>query len=728
MGSLNPKHINAHLKHAAIAKGMVIWGAILEKGDYVYTVELGVKNSRAILPFKNCADKVFVEGQPAWFIIIESKIQDSVCTLTVSANEDDICHSIMKHGHIDHIAPAMCVQFTVSKVLKDGLQGTFFEEYLGYINQIYLNTPMDSLEKYKDTTIKAYILYIHPITKFTFLTTRNLHLPQEPTALPKGYIGSAKILSNLGKGVAVHLKKNELGFVTYKRLLRSLKLNDSSDITELVKRKFPVGSTHNCRIMDYINIDKMYICTFEQSELKEEIFNVNDLKIGQLVKGSIEGINSSGITVKIGKLTGFVTNEHISNVQYSDNLKRNYHIGDLVTARVWFINGDNIKLTLKQGFVKEDKCLTSYKMAKKNDEYKGMVVNTYSSGVLVVFYGGVKGWLRFVDTSKDYQNMFYQGQIINVTITEKHTNKLFLSLDKSEDLNHRKLQIGQYTSGTVESIKTDGIVIRTAVGSFQGLLPTNHILINCKLSNIMKNLYGEGDIIENLMCIAKDKGRILSLRECTYYKDDKFYVPRRNQLKQGLVLRCSIKSFQKKQLLLTSPILFFNGFIEVNSENIMEGSESLEDVNFAEGQAVIAKLTEVNDSVLKATVKLSDVFDYDFQYPVDLLRRYLTEVDKIQQKLMLRGDNIAQYKIGQRINCEIMKINNFGCSVRLSDGVQGIVVPEHWPNKPLIGSFHEGVVLYVNFIDKYLEISLNDTTNQKICKDQGNFPTIFYFN
>lgn len=37
----------------------------------------------------------------------------------------------------------------------------------------------------------------------------------------------------------------------------------------------------------------------------------------------------------------------------------------------------------------------------------------------------------------------------------------------------------------------------------------------------------------------------------------------------------------------------------------------------------------------------------------------------------------------------------------------------------MIGSSHEGVVLYVNFINKYLEISLNDFTNQKISKIQG---------
>lgn len=140
-------------------------------------------------------------------------------------------------------------------------------------------------------------------------------------------------MQNIGKGVVVKLKKDELGLITYKRLIRSLNLRDNSNLFELVKRKFPIDSTHQCRILDYITMDKMYICSFEQSVLKETVFSKNDLKLGQLVNGVVEGINTSGITIKIGKLLGFVTNEHISNVQYSDNMKRNYHVGDSVVAR-----------------------------------------------------------------------------------------------------------------------------------------------------------------------------------------------------------------------------------------------------------------------------------------------------------------------------------------------------------------------------------------------------------
>ncbi|KAK9660313.1 hypothetical protein QE152_g41468 [Popillia japonica] len=78
MGSLNPKHINSNLRHTSFKRGMVVrqkkrgmvvWGTILEKSHHIYIVELGCKNTRVILPFKNCQDRTFVEGEPSWFII-----------------------------------------------------------------------------------------------------------------------------------------------------------------------------------------------------------------------------------------------------------------------------------------------------------------------------------------------------------------------------------------------------------------------------------------------------------------------------------------------------------------------------------------------------------------------------------------------------------------------------------------------------------------------------------
>lgn len=76
-----------------------------------------------------------------------------------------------------------------------------------------------------------------------------------------------------------------------------------------------------------------------------------------------------------------------------------------------------------------------------------------------------------------------------MTVTHNNGSRLFVSLDPPEIINTRKLQIGQYTSGTVELIKSDGIFIRTDFANFQGFLPTSQICVNYKLSNVMLSKY-----------------------------------------------------------------------------------------------------------------------------------------------------------------------------------------------------------------------------------------------
>lgn len=92
-------------------------------------------------------------------------------------------------------------------------------------------------------------------------------------------------------------------------------------------------------------------------------------------------------------------------------------------------------------------------------------------------------------------------------------------------------------------------------------------------------LFKLGDNIGNLICIGKEKRLTLSLREFSYYKDNKLHILRRNQLKPGLLLRCSVKSYDEKQLLLTSPVLFFNDYIRVDKEVLFVNMQIIGRVN-----------------------------------------------------------------------------------------------------------------------------------------------------
>lgn len=52
-GSSNPKDINDGKHHSSFKKGMLIWSCVQSILDHGYEINVGVRNCRAFLPFKN---------------------------------------------------------------------------------------------------------------------------------------------------------------------------------------------------------------------------------------------------------------------------------------------------------------------------------------------------------------------------------------------------------------------------------------------------------------------------------------------------------------------------------------------------------------------------------------------------------------------------------------------------------------------------------------------------
>lgn len=129
------------------------------------------------------------------------------------------------------------------------------------------------------------------------------------------------------------LGKEETGFITNKRLLNSLPQKNDLNIFEEVKKKYPVGSSHTCRILDYNRMEEMYICTFEPKCIKEKVFAVKDLGVGQNVAGKVSKIVPTGLVVAVGNIQGFVPNLHVSSVKYTHNIKAKYTEGMPVKAK-----------------------------------------------------------------------------------------------------------------------------------------------------------------------------------------------------------------------------------------------------------------------------------------------------------------------------------------------------------------------------------------------------------
>lgn len=80
-------------------------------------------------------------------------------------------------------------------------------------------------------------------------------------------------------------------------------------------------------------MSRMYICTLEKSVLNEKHFCTSDVQIGQLLNVVIDSIRPEGLVVKTGHIRGFVPNLYVSNVAYSNNMKKKFKEGQKFKAR-----------------------------------------------------------------------------------------------------------------------------------------------------------------------------------------------------------------------------------------------------------------------------------------------------------------------------------------------------------------------------------------------------------
>lgn len=125
----------------------------------------------------------------------------------------------------------------------------------------------------------------------------------------------------------------EKSFIANKRLIASLSKSYEINLKDTVNSKFSVGSKHLIRILDYNHMSRLYISTVEQNVIKEKFFSSHDLNSGQLLNVTIDSLKPEGLVVSYGRIKGFVPNLFISNVEYSENLKKKYKEGSRVNAR-----------------------------------------------------------------------------------------------------------------------------------------------------------------------------------------------------------------------------------------------------------------------------------------------------------------------------------------------------------------------------------------------------------
>lgn len=318
--SIKPSSTHAELNHMHIQIGFIFNGAIQEIQDHGYIIESGIKFLRCFLPKENVSkhrlSKLLV-GQLV-HLKVTKVFTDSTasnCTCQLLEPYEMIIKSL-KDPKLDYLMPSTLVKFRITKILKDGLQGTIMNgTFPAYVNEHNLVTSLSWLNEYQiDEIYQGYILYVMPLTKLVYISlNKDLTSKRESKEnrndtkeglLKSGDIIEEAIVHHMGSGgVILILNKKFKGFLSYRGIKYGYKGNfDQADLPI----KYAPNTKHTVRIIQYNIIDKMYICTDNVKLVNETIFSIDDIKPGEFVTAQVVEYNMKigGYILKLGRLKG----------------------------------------------------------------------------------------------------------------------------------------------------------------------------------------------------------------------------------------------------------------------------------------------------------------------------------------------------------------------------------------------------------------------------------------
>ena len=202
-----------------------------------------------------------------------------------------------------------------------------------------------------------------------------------------------------------------------------------------------VNKAIRVRILDVSRKDNKLIFS-EKEATKDDIQNqLNNLKIGDDIEGTVTGVIDFGAFVNVDGIEGLI---HISEISWErvENPRDYLKVGEKVKAKIIAIDKDRLSLSLKQ--MTEDPWLNEVKVFKKGDEVEGKITRITPFGAFVQLSPAVEALVHVsemgdsdtVDPEKLFQ--LNEKKKFKVLDIDTETRKIALSLKKTKSTTEAK--------------------------------------------------------------------------------------------------------------------------------------------------------------------------------------------------------------------------------------------------------------------------------------------------
>lgn len=741
--SMQPKDIQADFQHHTIHSGMLMCAAIAERQEHGFVLETGVNHLRGFLPDTDTDLKVggvyFCRVKTATNAATAStakfQLADTVKLRSVEFDEPNV----------NHLLPGMLVQFNVTKVLKDGLQGTIFGGNLvAYINEHQLGVSKHSKQpKFQvGAELKARILYVMPLTKIVYLSL-NLQNQFKVSAtaddahgkiLPNGTIVKEAVVSHIGTGgIVLTLNNNAKGIVSMRSIKGNIKANFDK---ETVLAKYEPNSVHQVRVLHYDPIDLLHVCSVDPKIINEKYFTANDVKTGDFVQATLQRKVSDGRwAITVGQIKGYIKPIYLAKAMAAEKLQpgRKFKCRILCKSQA---KNEIFVTNLKEYMDDGAAILTTDGGLSIDKTYLGVVKQCLKDGWLIEFCDYIAGMVyrnQLTASELSAAERFCVGQTIKVTVM-KHSRlengKQLITLGLADYVT----KIGGRVKGKITTIQETGFDVAFPKEKLNGFVPMMYLSDFPSLIHALHRVYQCNDDVEAIG-VAQN---CYSIRDLTDLCGQPTIVKSLNEIQVGDVIPAVIKNVADELIDVQCLIKDYRGLVQIHLKMFVENYSDAGDVTLIPDQKIFVRVMARNSKLktLTCTARLDDIWPGSFKHTVEIMRRYFHDLDEIQKR-MANGNALKSYRIGQIVEAAPVKSDRMDSKGRplrtfLLDGDVKLYVNQandatHKKNEKykilVVWIDYSNEFLYGTMLPKYLERAAikqdEENAAQQLLKHRG---------
>ncbi|KKY24572.1 putative rrna biogenesis protein rrp5 [Diplodia seriata] len=554
--SVKPQDSNNRISKSDLVPNAMVQASVASVEDHGLVMDLGLADGsiKGFMSSKEVGhgiDLAKVE-KGAVFLCMVTGVSSNGKIVKLSADFQKVgnvkkANFLTEAPTVDVFAPGTAVEVLITDVTGSGLAGTIMGLIDATADIVHVgasSTQQDLTTKYKiGEKVKARIICTFPgeerrklgvslLDHVLSLSERHSADSKAPLdVLPVSSIVEeakiTKIEPNLGAFLDVGVKRVP-GFAHISRLS-----DDKIDTLSETSGAYKLNSTHRARVVGYNSIDGLYIISLEKKILDQPFLRVEDIKIGEVVKGKVEKVTitarGSGVVIVnlADGINGLVPETQIADVHLQHPEKK-YREGVAVTARVLSTDPERrqTRLTLKKTLVNSDAPVwADYSDVQIGEQAPGTIIKILPAGAIVQFYGELRGFLPVSEMSeayiKDPAEHFRVGQTVTVNALSVNAEQDKMTLSCRDPASRTaaqqegfdSLSAGSIVKGVVSEKSEKHITVELEGTIIKGTLKFGQLTDGSekKEESRMKRIK-VGQTLEDLVILSKsDKRPVVTL-------------------------------------------------------------------------------------------------------------------------------------------------------------------------------------------------------------------------